>query len=83
MFSNVVCRCCGRGTPGEEEVIQDRGLEEQMMGGGEVEVEVSGEIARDAAKATLKDVKTCESPPTSASTVEMIIKHQSIAQGSN
>jgi hypothetical protein len=70
----VVCRCCGRGTEpdvGEEERIQDRGLEERMMGGGEAEVYVSGEIARDAADAALKEQRTCESPPDSASSVEM------------
>ena len=36
MNSNAVCRCCGRGTGldvGEVEGIQDRGLEERMMGG--------------------------------------------------
>jgi hypothetical protein len=38
-------------------------------GGG---VEVSGEIARDAADAALKDMKTCDFSPTSAGTVKMI-----------
>jgi hypothetical protein len=42
-----------------------------MMGGGEAEVYVSGEIARDAADAALKEQRTCESPPDSASSVEM------------
>jgi hypothetical protein len=48
-------------------------LEERTVGGGEVEVEVevSGEIAREAAEAALKDMKTCESYPTSASTAKM------------
>jgi hypothetical protein len=46
-------------------------LEEWTIGDGEVKVEVSGEIAREAAEGTLKEYRTCESPPTSASTAEM------------